>query len=167
MILAVDVDYKEIHASIAGVLFENWGDGIEKSHCSSIVRDVHDYISGQFYKRELPCILTLIREHNLTPTCIIIDGYVYLDGVGTPGLGRYLFDALKAKVAVIGVAKKPYIDVTRKGEIYRGCSKKPLYVSCEGMEFEQARQLVISMHGKFRIPTLLKKVDQLCRQIQN
>ncbi|MCK4823333.1 endonuclease V [bacterium] len=167
MILAIDVDYKDSYASVAGVLFENWCDEIEKYTYTSMVHGVQEYVPGQFYKRELPCVLKLIQEHNLSPDSIVIDGFVYLDGVSKPGLGKYLYDALEGKVEIIGVAKKPFKGIAPECEVYRGNSKKPLYVTSEGIDTEQAIKFIKSMHGKFRIPTLLKKVDKLCRQNQS
>ena len=48
-------------------------------------------------------------------------------------------------------------------EVYRGNTKKALYVTSVGLD-DNANSLVKQMHGKFRIPTLLKQVDQLCRK---
>jgi len=33
-----------------------------------------------FYKRELPCILKLLDKLEQPPSCIVVDGYVFLDG---------------------------------------------------------------------------------------
>jgi deoxyribonuclease V len=164
MILAVDVDYREGYASAGGILFESWTDEIEKSCVTSTIQEVQDYVPGQFSRRELPCILRLLAEHRLSPSYIVIDGFVYLDGVSRPGLGKYLYDALASKIGIIGVAKTPFKGLTPGCcEIYRGNSKKPLYVTSAGVASQHARQFIRSMHGKFRIPTLLKKADQLCQ----
>jgi len=48
-------------------------------------------------------------------------------------------------------------------KIYRGQSTNPLYITSEGIELEKSADLILNMHGDYRIPTLLKKVDQLCR----
>lgn len=162
-ILAVDVHYKDRHATVAGLLFDDWYDKVERDTCASIVREVKDYVPGQFYRRELPCILKLLGEHQLTPTIIVIDGFVFLDGVYKPGLGKHLYDALKGNAAIIGVAKNAYKGIPKQCEVYRGRSKKPLYVTSVGVELDLARQYIKLMHGKYRIPTLLKKVDQLSK----
>lgn len=164
MILAVDVFYQNSKGSVAGLLFENWVDEQEKAAFTSACYYVQEYVSGQFYRRELPCILKLIEEHCLKPDCIIIDGFVYLDGIGRPGLGKYLYEALQGKVAVIGVAKNMLKGLPAGCEVYRGKSLRPLYVTSVGVEPEKARRFIRMMHGVHRIPTLLKKVDQLCRQ---
>lgn len=164
MILAVDVAYSDSLAKAAGITFSNWDDQEpEKIYLTQIV-GVAGYISGSFYKRELPCILSLLSEHNLTPDVIVIDGYVYLNGVDKPGLGKYLYNALGGKVAIIGVAKSAFKDIDNKFALYRGESKNPLYVTAEGIDIHKARKAIEQMHGKYRNPTLLKKVNQISRQ---
>lgn len=165
MILAVDVQYTENRVRIAGVMFKNWQDEVPQKEYISLIEDVADYEPGQFYKRELPCILKLIKENKLQPKIIIVDGYVYLDGHSKAGLGKYLYDALKGEVIVIGIAKKPFKDIDGRYEVCRGSSKKPLYVTSVGIETEQAKARVRSMHGRNRLPTLIKRVDQICRDI--
>jgi deoxyribonuclease V len=163
MILAVDVHYKGQKAVVAGVLFENWDDDHPCEVFMSTVSDIKKYEAGEFYKRELPCILKLLEDHNICPDCMVIDGFVYLDGVGKAGLGKHLYDALEGRVNVIGVAKKPYKNVSDYFAVYRGRSDKPLYVTSEGIEIETAKKMVATMSGRFRVPVLLKRVDQACR----
>ncbi len=163
-ILAVDVHYDNDRAVVAGVAFDNWDDQAPRSCFVSSVGKVSGYTSGQFYRRELPCILQLIEEHNLRPEYILIDGYVYLDGHSVPGLGRHLFDALHGKVKVIGVAKTPFGAITGEYRVFRGGSRKPLYVTCAGEQLAVARRLIVSMSGSHRCPDLLKHVDRLSRQ---
>jgi deoxyribonuclease V len=159
MILAVDVDYQESTAVVAGVLFENWQDEKSKSIFKSFINNIEDYIPGQFYKRELPCIIRLLKEHKLEPNIIVVDGHVYLDENLKPGLGKYLFEALKGKVAIIGVAKKAFFTSSKGFEVFRGGSQKPLYVTSEGIGLKEAKVAISSMHGKHRNPTLLKLAD--------
>ena len=163
MILAVDVHYYNKHAVVAGVGFECWNDQDPKYHYVSAIDQTEDYMPGEFYRRELPCILKLLNEHELSPTYILIDGYVYLDGYSRPGLGKYLYEALSGKVKVIGVAKNPFKGITGEYELYRGSSKKPLYVTCIGEELPDAKAQIAAMYGAHRVPVLLKAVDQLCR----
>ena len=164
MILAVDVDYRGNYASIGGVTFANWEDNEEIASFHSDLYDIEQYTPGKFYRRELPCILKLIEEHQLKPNFIVIDGFVYLDGVSEPGLGKHLYDALDGNVPIIGLAKKQFKNISPNFSIYRGSSKNPLYVTSVGIGFEVAKELIASMHGKYRIPNLLKKVDQVCRK---
>lgn len=160
----MDVCYGDDTASVAALTFENWQDAREQDIYLSEVQGIQEYVSGQFYRRELPCILHLLEEYELNPELIVIDGFVYLDGVAKPGLGKYLYDALHGRTAVIGVAKNPLKGLAYGCEVYRGSSQKPLYVTSAGIEPQLARQNISAMHGSHRVPSLLKKVDQLCRQ---
>ncbi|MFZ6781185.1 endonuclease V [Undibacterium sp. Ji83W] len=170
-LLAVDVHYSSHgeggsgeQASVAGVIFHNWDDEYPAKTCISHISHVADYVPGEFYKRELPCILQLLTEHDLQPDCIIIDGYVYLDGKSKPGLGWYLHEALAGKLNIIGVAKSSFSAIDASFGICRGESIKPLYITSIGIDQATAQTNIAAMHGKFRIPTLLKQVDQLCRE---
>ena len=164
MILAVDACYQENQARVAGVLFADWRSSAPLNVCHSRVDGVGGYVPGEFYKRELPGIISLMGEHRLSPSTIVIDGYVYLDGVSKPGLGKHLFDELNGRVSVVGVAKNALAGISRRYAIFRGGSLRPLYVTAEGVALEQAKACITGMHGNHRIPTLLKQVDQACRQ---
>jgi deoxyribonuclease V len=163
MILAVDVHYSENNGVAAGVLFENWQDEKAQKECVSLIEGVAGYEPGNFFKRELPCVLKLIAEHHLKPEIIIVDGYVFLDGFSKTGLGKHLYDALNGEVAVVGIAKKRFKDIDARFEVYRGSSRKPLYVTAVGIDLEQAKRNVRTMHGVNRLPTLIKRVDQISR----
>lgn len=151
-------------AYAAGVVFHDWGDDKPAKTCISHIPTVAKYVPGEFYKRELPCVLRLLAEHEVQPDCIIIDGYVYLDGNSQPGLGWHLYQALGGKVAIIGVAKSSFSAIDASFGISRGGSIKPLYITSIGVDQATAQASIAAMHGKFRIPTLLKLVDQLCRE---
>ena len=163
MKLAVDVHYFECGAVAAGVLFWNWQDAHPQKTVISKIDQVQDYIPGQFFKRELPCIIKLIEEHDLTLECIVIDGYVFLDGHSRPGLGKILYDHLKKSTPVIGVAKTAFQNISGRYEIQRGASKHSLYITSVGISLKEAKQHILSMHGEHRIPTLLKTADQQSR----
>lgn len=163
MILAVDVQYDKTNGFIVGISFKSWADASPSNIYVSQIENVSDYLPGQFYQRELPCILKLLSEYCLEPQYIVVDGYVYLDGCSKPGLGKHLYNALHGNVKVIGVAKKAYDGISEKYAIFRGSSKKPLYVTSAGEVLSAAKLHIMSMHGAYRTPTLLKKVDQLCR----
>lgn len=163
MILAIDVQYQQNTAFIAGVVFEHWDSNTATAEYTSHLEDIAEYEPGKFFKRELPCILTLLNEHQLQPEIIVVDGYVYLDGISKPGLGKYLWDAIGNDLLIIGVAKKAFSDISDEFQIFRGTSEKPLYVTSTE-NISQAKKNIISMSGKHRIPTLLKRADQLCRQ---
>ena len=84
MILCVDVQYEYNKAFIAGILFKDWTDA-EASHSYTLQLDkIEDYEAGQFYKRELPCILALLETISETIDMIVIDGYCYLEDKTKP-----------------------------------------------------------------------------------
>lgn len=167
MILAIDVHYTEQGSATAGVAFEAWDAPAATATYVSTQSTVVEYTPGKFYERELPCIEHLLREHALAPQLIVVDGYVFLDGVARPGLGKYLFDALGGKVPVVGIAKTSFAGIGPAFEVIRGASAKPLYVTCVGADLDAVKEQVRQMHGSHRIPTLLKAADQLCRAAAN
>ena len=76
---------------------------------------------------------------------------------------RIFTKLLGEKIPVIGVAKTKFNEATHAVPVLRGPSHRPLYVTAVGIKVAIAAEHVESMHGRYRIPTLLKKVDVLCR----
>ena len=161
MIACVDVHYRDPTAVAACVLFQAWSDDKPMSETIVEIREVRPYVSGEFFRRELPCLLAVLRAINERPQSVIIDGYVWL-GDERPGLGAHLYAALDFQAAVIGVAKTK-LENAKSREVLRGRSLSPLYVTAAGMNLAGAAHHIQEMHGEFRIPTLLKRVDQLSR----
>ncbi|MGL4555192.1 MAG: endonuclease V, partial [Gemmataceae bacterium] len=158
----VDVDYRDGGAVAAAVCFGDWADGAAVRELTHRVERVEEYEPGAFYKRELPCLLAVLAGLE-RPEVVVVDGYVWL-GDGKPGLGAHLFRALGEAVPVVGVAKTRYASATAAVEVHRGEeAKRPLYVSAAGVGVDQAAGWVRAMHGPHRLPTLLKRVDSLCR----
>lgn len=164
MILALDTAYSGSRSATAGVLFKDWQSESPEAVFSSCLDRLEEYLPGQFYKRELPCILNLLNEHALSVETIIVDGNVYLDDQGLPGLGKHLFNELNGRSQVVGVAKNRFKSLSEKSAVYRGSSTKPVYVTTTFEDQEVIKANVQSMHGKFRIPTLLKIADTSCRE---
>lgn len=165
MILATDVDYQATQAQAAAVVLDNWTDPEAFKEYKLTIPKIHEYISGQFYKRELPCLLALLKTIEEPITYILVDGYVWLNNDQKPGLGAYLHKALDPKIPIIGVAKNAFKQENKYAvPIYRGESTKPLYITSEGISVEEAQTYIQHMAGDYRIPTLLKKVDNLCRE---
>lgn len=164
MILAIDVHYKEVNAKVVGVLFD-WEDEKPKEIITTEVHEVEEYQSGQFYKRELPCILELFKQIDITDIeAIIIDGHCYVSNDKKLGLGAYLYEALERKIPIIGVAKKSFHNTEKvSNPVYRGNSKVPLFVSSIGIDIEFITNKVLKMYGNYRIPTILKQLDRLTK----
>ncbi len=98
MILAFDTFYKERNAKTVCIAFEEWTSTTTAIY-SETISNVEEYEPGAFYKRELPCIASLIKKIVLQDIeAIIIDGFVVLDDNDKPGLGSYLFEMLEKKI---------------------------------------------------------------------
>lgn len=162
MIAAFDVHYLDHGcAAAAAVLFIDYGDAVAARRYTRIVHGVPDYVRGQFFRRELPCLLELIADIEESLDTMIVDGYV-MHGDG-PGLGHHLYRAFGGKIPVIGVAKSKYANAPGI-EILRGRSQRPLYVTAAGLDRRDAGERIRQMHGRHRIPTLLKQADHLARE---
>lgn len=161
MILAVDVNYRDSDAVAAGVLFQDWEDSESVDELIVPVPTFAEYEPGHFYRRELPCVLELLRQLEQSPKCIIIDGHVYLGRDKKPGLGKHLHDAIQGQSAIIGVAKSRFKDTPPDAEVFRRGSKRALYVTAVGVDETVAKGLVMRLHGEHRLPTMLRRVDRL------
>jgi deoxyribonuclease V len=163
-IAVLDVAYASDAAGVACVLAETWTTTTPAAEISRRFAGVAAaYVPGEFYKRELPLLQAVIQDLAPPPAMIVIDGYVWLGTTDAPGLGARLFEVLQSAVPVIGVAKSRYRDDTWSERIYRGESRRPLYVTAAGIEASKAGELVSGMHGKHRLPTLLQRVNSLAR----
>jgi len=164
MILALDVQYDQNTARVAGVWFDRWDATVPVGTTTLTVMNIEPYVSGEFYRRELPCLKALISSLDWTPEVIVVDGYVWLAD-GKSGLGHYLYQDVQ--VPVVGVAKTSFSNAphleTQRGSNGNGGFAKPLYVTTVQMDADEAVEAINSMAGVNRIPTLLKLVDSLAR----
>jgi deoxyribonuclease V len=163
MIAALDVHYDDSNhqGSAAAVLFANWTDAAATAGHHASVDGVHPYDPGEFFRRELPCLLAVIGQFTTPVDLFVIDGYVHFDD--KPALGQHLFEHFHRRIPVIGVAKTRFRNVTAC-EVFRGRSRLPLYVTATGIDARDAAERVKQMHGPHGIPKLLKRVDQLARR---
>jgi deoxyribonuclease V len=166
MIACLDVDYRDDQGVAGCVLFHNWPDEHSQAQLVEVIQPVQPYQPGQFYRRELPCLLAVLSKVTDPLTAILIDGYVWLHDEHTPGLGGHLHAALGRGTPVIGVAKTRFASAGAAVAVLRGGSQQPLYVTAAGMEPVLAARHVQRMHGPYRLPTMLRLVDQLCRQFK-
>jgi deoxyribonuclease V len=158
----LDVFYRELEATSACVLFNEWPDSKPAGEIVRRVSPITPYEPGNFYRRELPCLLDILAELPQAPELVIVDAYVWLDSVGRPGLGARLHAELGGRIPVIGVAKS-HLQGAPAIPVIRGKSRSPLFVSSAGIEPREAALRIAQMDGQFRIPTLLRRVDRLCR----
>jgi len=165
MVLAFDTYYINDHAKTVCLAFEGWRHNDTWTVYTELLTGITAYVPGEFYKRELPCILSLYNK--LPPAeieAIIVDGFVYLDDDKKPGLGAHLYKALGEKIPVIGVAKTNFAGIEKdKLPVLRGDSVKPLYITAAGIDTALAAGYIKDMKGDFRIPTLLKALDGLTK----
>ncbi len=162
MLCALDVSYKDDSAIAACVLFDGWTADSPSGEYVCSIRGTAPYKPGEFFRRELPCLLRVLEEVPETPEMLIIDGYVWLDDQGRPGLGAHLYEHFEGRIPVVGVAKTAFHRSRHAVSIVRGDSCQPLYITAAGTDAEAAAAAVLSMHGEHRIPTLLRRVDRLC-----
>lgn len=180
MLLCLDVHYADPKAFAAGVTIEDWTSRKPNDEKVVCIERVNPYVPGQFYRRELPCLVSAIDAFPERPTTIIVDGYVWLRGneqhassssesekqlpgqKQLPGLGGHLFEHFDGKINVVGVAKNRFRGANAV-EVYRGNSRKPLFVTAAGIDPGFAASCVQTMAGDDRFPKMLKWVDQLCR----
>ncbi|GAB5554697.1 MAG: endonuclease V [Saprospiraceae bacterium] len=162
MILAFDTHYFNNSAKTVGLSFQDWDVENALQIKTEILKDIAPYEPGFFYRRELPCILSLLSKFHLeNVNCIVVDGYCILDNSGKHGLGGHLYEALERQIPIIGVAKTRFrANTLNVLELLRGKSEKPLFISSIGMELQEAYQNIQMMHGAYRIPTLLQALDQ-------
>jgi deoxyribonuclease V len=163
MKLAVSVHPHGEGAWAAAVAFDEWGAPEPIRTYTSHIALVQKPARGELDLRDLPCILQLLREHKLEPDTIVFDGAVHLDTADTPGLGRHLYDALDARTAIIGVASKSMPALPAQFEVDREDEARPVVVTCVGVDIGAAKVRVRSMHGRKRVPTLLKLAARLAR----
>lgn len=165
MIIAIDVAYYGPGARAAGVVFEDWRSSSAVHEVVVDLPTVAEYVPGEFYLRELPCIAALLAAIDDDLHCIVIDGYVSLGEPARPGLGAHLWASLKQRVPAIGVAKSSFVGTPVSAEVFRGHSQRPLYVTAAGLPLDVAKQSIVDMHGAYRIPDLLKRADALSRSV--
>ena len=160
MIVALDVDYNTDRVVAAGIGFDAWTEAVPSLELV-VASDAPaaEYEPGRFYLRELPHLTAVLALVDPAPAIIVVDGYVWL-APGRPGLGAHLHEA--CGVPVIGVAKNPFAGAVAI-EVVRGDNARPLLVTAVGIEPADAAAHIRTMHGPHRIPTLLRRVDQLAR----
>lgn len=161
--VCLDVQYYETYAVTGYVLFREATDTDPFKTGQVITHEIHPYEPGAFYKRELPCLLNALNAITDPVQLIIIDANVWLSDEKI-GLGGILYESLQKSIPVIGVSKTKYTGETEKIiPVYRGDSQNPLYVSAIGTDTVVAVQLIKDMAGPYRIPTLVKLADTVCR----
>jgi deoxyribonuclease V len=150
-------------AIVAGVAFDEW-DAAEASRTfTARVAPLDPPVRSPRGAVELAGALQLLREHALEPELIVIDGPVHLDTAEKPAWGRQLFDALSGRSAVIGISTRTMPGLPAQFEVWRDDEARPLIVTCIGIDLGAAKARVRAMHGRRRVPTLMKLATRLAR----
>lgn len=164
MKLAVCVHYHGDGAVAAAVAFNEW-DAPEASRTfTSRVAHVDKPSRGELDLRALPCVLLVMQEHALQPDVILIDAPVHLDAFESPGPGQKIYEALGGQVAIIGVSTRSLPEMPAQFEVFREEEARPVIVTSVGVDIGAAKTRVRAMHGKRRIPTLLKLAARIARE---
>jgi len=161
MVAGLDVDYRGAVAVAAGVWFRGWSASETEAEVVTTLHEVAPYQPGEFYRRELPCLLGVLARGPAADV-VVVDGYVWL-GPERAGLGAHLYAALGEWTIVVGVAKSRFAGATDAVPVYRGSSRSPLHVTAAGVSAAEAAGWVATMSGPYRVPSLLKRADQLAR----
>lgn len=164
MVVVIDADYNEEtrEGHVAGIVAKDILAEQEEYVVTAIVTEVEDYIPGQFYRRELQSVEAIICQIKLEDIeMIVVDGYAD-SGTEEHALGTYVYE--KYNIPVIGIGKNKYDRcVLENLEVYRGESRKALYVTSKGLDNEQAKTFVKKMAGQYRLPYLVKFADNCAR----
>ena len=163
MKLVMDVHLQGDTALVAAVAFDDWAAFEGTKNYSLRIDHVEKPVKGELDLRELPWLLQLINVNGLQPEVIVFDGFVHLDAQETPGLGRRLHDTLGGRTAVIGVSKTGFKDTPEQFEIYREEETAALVITCVGIDLGAAKARVRMMHGRKRLPTLLKLAARIAK----
>ncbi|PTT76401.1 endonuclease V [Pelomonas sp. HMWF004] len=163
MKLAIAVHFNGAQAQAAAVAFDAWDSPEAAKTYLTHIAHVEKATRGELDLRELPCVMQLLREHQLAPELLLIDGFVHLDADETPGLGQHLFHALGSATPVIGLAKTSQPGLSAQFEVMREEEARPLIVTSAGVDIGAAKARVRAMHGRKRVPTLMKLVARLAK----
>ena len=163
MIACFDVHYTDERVCAAAVVFNDWTVQTPIEKFAIPCNTPNEYVAGEFFKRELGPLQTVIAKIKHPIQTFVIDAYCHLDSDGLPGLGAQLHRELPDDAVVVGIAKNRFRQTNHAVEIFRGDSLRGLFVTSIGIDYKTAAEHIKSMHGDHRIPTLLKTVDQLSR----
>lgn len=164
MIAILDAAYGNEASVAACVTAADWDSTKALGEFTHRAGPAAEYEPGEFYKREMPLLLSVLGMLPRTPDIIVVDGYVWLDIDGRKGLGAHLYEALERTSAVVGIAKTKFEGADKwASKIRRGGSFSPLYVTAAGMSQGVAAVEVMRMHGAHRLPELVGQADRVAR----
>ena len=165
MKLAMDVHLSGDTARVGAVAFDDWAAGEGTRSYSLDIAHVEKPAKGELDLRALPWFIQLLEANRLQPEVIVLDGFVHLDAQETAGLGRRLHDTLGGRSAVIGVSKSLFKGSETPDQfcVFREDETPPLVVTCAGIDLGAAKARVRTMHGRKRVPTLMKLAARIAK----
>ena len=163
MKLVMDVHIQGDTALVAAVAFDDWSAMEGTKNYALRIEHVEKPAKGELDLRELPWLVQLLDANGLQPEVIVLDGFVHLDAQETPGLGRRLHDTLGGRTAIIGVSKSGFKDTPEQFEIYREEETAALVITCAGIDLGAAKARIRTMHGRKRVPTLMKLAARIAK----
>ena len=163
MKLAMHVHFEGEGAVVAAVAFDAWDAPEASKTWTTRIAQAPKAVRGEPDLREVPCLLQLLGEQGLKPEVILFDGFVFVDAQETPGPGRHLHDGLGGLVPVIGISKKGRPGLSAQYEVAREEETPPLVITSVGVDLGAAKARVRAMHGRKRVPTLMKLVARLAK----
>jgi deoxyribonuclease V len=165
MKLVMDVHLQGDTALVAAVAFDDWAAFEGTKNYSLRIEHVEKPVKGELDLRELPWLVQLINANGLQPEVIVFDGFVHLDAQETPGLGRHLHDTLGGRTAVIGVSKSVFkgADTPDQFCIFREDETPALIITSAGIDLGAAKARIRMMHGRKRVPTLMKLAARIAK----
>ncbi len=163
MKLALELHHAGDLVVVAAVAFDEWDAAEPTKTYTSRCQRAGKATAGEPDLRDLACMLQLLREHGLAPDNLLINGFVHLDAQETAGLGWHLYLALGGRVAVIGVARSARSALGAQYEVFREELARPLTVTCAGVDLGAAKTRLRAMHGRRRVPTLLKLATRIAK----
>ena len=165
MKLVMDVHIEGESARVAAVAFDDWAAFEGTKNYALRIEHVAKPVKGELDLRELPWLVQLLDANRLQPEVIVFDGFVHLDAQETPGLGRRLHDTLGGRSAVIGVSKSLFKGTETPDQfcVFREDETPPLVVTCAGIDLGAAKARIRMMHGRKRVPTLMKLAARIAK----
>lgn len=164
MIAILDAAYGKDASASACVTAAAWDSARALGEFTHVTGPAAAYEPGEFYKRELPMLMSVLGMLPSKPDVIVIDGYVWLGVEDRKGLGAHLHEALGGASAVVGIAKTKFQGANYwAAQVKRGTGDSPLFVTAAGLSLEDAAAAVRRMHGEHRIPVLVAQVDRAAR----
>ena len=163
MKLVMDFHIQGDSALVAAVAFDDWAAVEGTKHYALRIEHVEKPAKGELDLRALPWLVQLLDANRLQPEVIVFEGFVHLDAQETPGLGRRLHDTLGGRTAVIGVSRSAFKDTPEQFEVHREEETAPLVVTCAGIDLGAAKARIRMMHGKKRVPTLMKLAARIAK----